>query len=170
MAERLTRYGNESGKSPTGPQPNEGWLLTVLLQNVRRIEICDFPQSPIVMYVPYVDYERPVWARGGWGILDVRGQEFSGLDPRSGRPHFSNFGPPAERSSGAHAALAHLHWVRETSRSSRRGPRLGRGVPIRPEHLLPSAAQAIPGAPNWFSSERRIDTRLGSSPCGDGPY
>ena len=28
---------------------------------------------------------------------------------------------------------------------------------------------AIREAPTWFSSERRIDTRLGSSPCGDGP-
>ena len=32
--------------------------------------------------------------------------------------------------SGAHAALAYLHWVWETSRPSRRGPRLGRGVEI----------------------------------------
>jgi hypothetical protein len=37
----------------------------------------------------------------------------------------------------AHAALAHSHWVRETNRYSRRGPRLGRGTPIRPEHLSP---------------------------------
>eukprot|EP00964_Phaeocystis_antarctica_P138670 scaffold103335_cov60-Phaeocystis_antarctica.AAC.2 len=31
-----------------------------------------------------------------------------------------------------------------TSRSSRLGPRLGRGVPIRPGHLLPSAAHGHP--------------------------
>ena len=29
---------------------------------------------------------------------------------------------------------------------------------------------AIREAPTWFSSERRIDTRLAGSPCGDGPY
>jgi hypothetical protein len=28
---------------------------------------------------------------------------------------------------------------------------------------------AIPGAPKWLSPERRIDTRLVSLPCGDGP-
>ena len=32
------------------------------------------------------------------GVVDVRGgSDFSRFDPRPGRPHFSNFGPPAER-------------------------------------------------------------------------
>ena len=32
------------------------------------------------------------------GVLDVRGRsDFSRFDPRPERPHFSNFGPPAER-------------------------------------------------------------------------
>ena len=35
------------------------------------------------------------------GVLDVRGwRDFSRFDPRPGRPHFSNFGPPAERRPG----------------------------------------------------------------------
>ena len=32
------------------------------------------------------------------GVLDIRGRrDFSRFDPSPGRPHFSNFGPPAER-------------------------------------------------------------------------
>jgi len=32
------------------------------------------------------------------GVLDIRGRsDFSRFDPRPERPHFSNFGPPAER-------------------------------------------------------------------------
>ena len=31
------------------------------------------------------------------------------------------------------------------------------------------ARMASPGAAKWFSPERRIDTRLAGSPCGDGP-
>ena len=32
------------------------------------------------------------------GVVDVRGRaDFSRFDPRPERPHFSNFGPPAER-------------------------------------------------------------------------
>ena len=35
------------------------------------------------------------------GVLGVRGRpDFSRFDPRPGRSHFSNFGPPAERRPG----------------------------------------------------------------------
>ena len=38
-----------------------------------------------------IPYEHP-------GVLDVRGRrDFSRFDPRPGKPHFSNFGPAAER-------------------------------------------------------------------------
>ena len=37
---------------------------------------------------------------GGGTLVDVRGRsDFSRFDPRPERPHFSNFGPPAERRS-----------------------------------------------------------------------
>ena len=64
----------------------------------------------------------------------------------------------------------HRDWARQTSHLVRRGSRVGRGVPIGPELLSPSSARPSPEAPQQrFGPERRIDTRLGSSPCGDGP-
>jgi hypothetical protein len=37
------------------------------------------------------------------GVVDVRGRsDFSRFDPRPERPHFSNFGPPAEGACGRH--------------------------------------------------------------------
>eukprot|EP00964_Phaeocystis_antarctica_P045335 scaffold26088_cov59-Phaeocystis_antarctica.AAC.1 len=64
-------------------------------------------------------------------------------------------------------ALAPHH---RTSGSARTAPRQRcfdlAGAPFAFERAWPSGCRE---APNWFSSERRIDTRLGSSPCGDGP-
>jgi len=69
----------------------------------------------------------------------------SGQQAFSPAVNLGRSGPLSVR-SGAHAALVHSHWVRETSLpvSSRRGPRLVRGDLIWSEHVSSLSAHGAP--------------------------
>ena len=96
------RSGAEwSGVERSGAEQSKvGGLFLSLLKDSKQPPFSAHffrPFHPLFLFHVFLFFSRHLHYMHP-GVLDIRGRsDFSRFDPRPERPHFSNFGPPAER-------------------------------------------------------------------------